>query len=422
MKLMITTAAMALMAVSAPAAAQNYGSTPPPPQRPETAPAQAAPAPTNKPTVKPSSRALKALVDLQTAVDHNDTANIPAKVAAAQAVASTKEDRYLIAEMQLKAAVNAKDKAAMASAIDAIAASGYQSPAEVSQLYLVLGNNLYNDNQFDQAAAVYQKGSALDPNNSDILINLGETKYKQGQKAEAAATLQRAIQAKLAAGQKPPEAVYKRTLAIAYEANSPSTLDLSRAWVAAYPSAESWQKSILVYRNQLTSQDVEGTLDLMRLLQAAGGLSVASDYKVFAEAAADQSNFNEAQAVVDAATAAHAIDSSDSEFRDVISGLKAKPKATPADLEAAAKTSPSAINLLRIGDRYYGMGDYAKAADTYRQVMAKPGADKDLANLHLGMALARSGDKAGATAAFNAVGGSRAPIAKLWLVYVQQHA
>jgi TolA-binding protein len=84
--------------------------------------------------------------------------------------------------------------------------------------------------------------------------------------------------------------------------------------------------------------------------------------------------------------------------------------------------SPSPINLLRIGDRYYGMGNYSKAADIYRQVLTKPGVDKDLANLHLGMALARAGDKAGATAAFNAVNGPRADIAKFWLVYVQQHA
>ena len=37
--------------------------------------------------------------------------------------------------------------------------------------------------------------------------------------------------------------------------------------------------------------------------------------------------------------------------------------------------------------------------------MGKPGVDPDLANLHLGMALARAGDKAGATAAFKSVGG-----------------
>ena len=84
--------------------------------------------------------------------------------------------------------------------------------------------------------------------------------------------------------------------------------------------------------------------------------------------------------------------------------------------------SPSTTNLLRIGDRYYGMGNYSKAAEIYRQVLAKPDADKELANLHLGFALARAGDKAGATAALNAVTGPRSDIAKYWLVYVQQHA
>jgi hypothetical protein len=38
------------------------------------------------------------------------------------------------------------------------------------------------------------------------------------------------------------------------------------------------------------------------------------------------------------------------------------------------------------------------------------------------MALARAGDKAGATAALNAVSGTRAEIAKFWQLYVQKLA
>ena len=109
--------------------------------------------------------------------------------------------------------------------------------------------------------------------------------------------------------------------------------------------------------------------------------------------------------MIDAGIAAHVVDPSTAQFRHMIAVLKSKPKATAADLEAAMKMSPSASNLLRIGDRYYGMGNYSKAAEIYRQVAAKPGADKDVANLHLGMALARAGDKAGATAALNSVTG-----------------
>jgi len=71
-------------------------------------------------------------------------------------------------------------------------------------------------------------------------------------------------------------------------------------------------------------------------------------------------------------------------------------------------------------DRYAAMGDYQKAVALYRDALNKPGTDAAIANLHIGMALTRAGDKAGATAAFNAVSGSRADIAKFWLTYLNQ--
>ena len=108
-------------------------------------------------------------------------------------------------------------------------------------------------------------------------------------------------------------------------------------------------------------------------------------------------------------------------FRDTIAGLKTKPKATAADLVEATKTAQTGKAMLRIGDRYYAMGEYAKAAELYRQSVSKAGVDSSIANMHLGMALAQSGDKAGATAAFNAVSGPLSGIAKYWLIYVQQH-
>ncbi|HEX5237318.1 MAG TPA: hypothetical protein VFW39_02505, partial [Sphingomicrobium sp.] len=230
----------------------------------------------------------------------------------------------------------------------------------------------------------------------------------------------RAIQADAAAGQKAPEAVYKRALSIAYDAKLPNAVDLAREWVAAYPSPDSWHNAIAVYRNEY-HPDEESTLDLLRLMQAAGALTTPGDYSLFLEAAADQSNYNEAQAIVNAGIAAHVINPADSRFKSDIAALNTKSKATVADLETATKTAANATALLRIGDRYYGMGDFAQAADLYRQAKAK-GVDADLANLHLGMALARSGDKAGATAALNAVTGARAEVAKFWLAYVQQHA
>ncbi len=380
-----------------------------------------APAETKAADVKPSSGALKALIELQKAVNANDVANIPAKVAAAQAVAKTKEDKYLIAQLQLKAAVNAKDTAAMAAAIDAVAGSGFLDSARSAQLYGSLGSSLYNSKQFAQSAAAFEKASGIDPRNADFQINLGEARFALGQKAEAVQAMQRAIQLQTAAGQKPEEVLYRRAVTIAYAAELPAAAELSRQWVAAYPSQDSWHNSIAIYRN-LMKPDVEGTLDLLRLMQASGSLSSAADYNLFATAAAEQSNFNEAQAVIDQGVAAKVVDPTNPMFRDTVVGLKGKPKATVADLETAAKTAVNGMALLRIGDRFYGMGNYARAVELYRQAMGKAGVDANIANLHIGMALARSGDKAGATAALNAVTGPRAEIAKYWLLYVQSHA
>jgi tetratricopeptide (TPR) repeat protein len=420
MKIM-TRAVVALLAASAatPALAQ-YGSAAPAQKAPApSAGTQAAPQPANN--IRPSNKALKALIELQTAVNANDTATIPAKLAAAQAVASTKEDRYLIAQLQLKAAVAAKDNAGMASAVDAIAASGVTDAGHVAQLYQALGSTNYEAKRFDQAAAAFERALTLNPNNTDLLINLGETRFAQGRKAEAITVFQRAIQARTAAGQKAEEALYKRALSIAYDAQLPNAAEMGRQWVAAYPSTQSWRDAIAVYRN-MAKPDVEGTLDLLRLMQATGALSQPDDYNLFVTAAADQSNFNEAQAVVDAGIAAKQIDPSSAMFRDTIAALKAKPKATAADLAAASKTAMSGMALLRIGDRYYAMGEYQKAVELYRQAAGKPGVDKNVANLHIGMALARAGDKAGAMAALNAVSGDRAEIAKFWQLYVQKHA
>ena len=431
MKLMIASSALALLIAAAPASAQmnqnyNQGS-----QAPDSAAVRttshsandaqpAAPAESAVKAIHPSSKAAKAIGELQAAVNKNDTASIPAKVAAAQAVASTPDDRYAIGELQLKAALAAHDNTAAAAAVDAIVASGFVDAATGANLLRSMGSTFYNAKQYDQAATIFQKAVTANPRDAEAYILLGEAKFAGGQKADAAAAFQHAVQIQAAAGQKPDEALLKRAVSVAYEAQSPLAVDLGREWATAYPSADSWRNSIAIYRN-LTHPDVEGTLDLLRLMQATNSLN-AGDIALFAEAAADQGNFNEAQAVMDAGIAAHVIDASNPQYRDILSGLKGKPKATAADLAAAMKMAPSATNLLHIGDRYYGMGDFAQAANVYRQVLSKPDADKDVANLHLGMALARAGDKAGATAAFNAVSGTRAEIAKFWLAYLQQHA
>jgi tetratricopeptide (TPR) repeat protein len=425
MKLITTTALTLVVTLSsAPAVGQYaYGSSQQQAQQQQqqTQSANQQNAAQPQTVVRPSGKAMKAIVDLQNTVKKNDLASIPAKVAAAQAVATTKEDRYLIARLQLDAAIAAKDNAAMAASIDAIAASGYLDSGKASSLYQSLGGTFLNEKQYPLAAAAYQKAIVLNPANSEAQGLLGEALFAGGQKAEAAAAFQRAVQARVTAGQKPDEPLIKRAVAVAYEARSPAAVDLARQWVAAYPSTASWSDAIAIYQN-LNRPDVEGMVDLLRLMHATGSIKSGGAYAQYARAAAEQNNFNEAQVALDAGIAAKLIDPGKPEYQDLVQGLKTKPKATAADLAEATKSAQSGMALLRIGDRYYAMGDYVKAVELYRMAMGKPGVDSAVANLHIGMALARAGDKAGATAALNAVSGPRAEIAKFWLTYLSLKA
>lgn len=427
MRFTTTALALALAAYTAPAIAQYDRAPPPPPPRmPDNVPSQSgkdaeAPAPKDG-SPHPSKEALKPIVELKKAVDAKDTAAFPAALAAAQAAAKTADDRYLIGQLRLTAALAANDDNATASAIDAIANSGYAlPPATVASFYTAIGSKFYNAKQFDRAATAFERATQLDPSNSQAMLNLAESRFSQGRKQDALAIFQRLLQSKTASGQKAEEALYKRAVTIAYDQQLPVAVDLAQQWIAAYPSATSWHDGLAIYQN-LMKLDVESALDLLRLMRATGSLAGGADYSLYATAAAEQMNYNEAQVVVDEGIAAKKIDPSSALFRDIITGLKAKPKATEADLAEASKTAQSGMALLRIGDRYYGMGQYAKAVELYRQSMGKSGVDSNLANMHIGMALARSGDKAGATTALNAVTGPLSAIAKYWLIYVQQHA
>jgi len=299
MKLMITTAALALLAVPASAGAQvygQYGTNGPQAQgpiQPSNSQQQATAKTTDGKKIKLSGKAQKAIVDLQNAVNKADYASLPQKLAAAKAVASTADDKYAIGQLQLKAALAQKDDAAMASAIDTIATSGFIDAATGSKLYASLGTTLYNAKQFAPAADAFQKAATLDPNNVEVYSLLGEAKFAQGQKAEAASDFQRALQLQTASGQKPNADLIKRAVSVAYEARSPLAIQLGREWIAAYPSPESWRNAIAIYRN-MNHPDVEGTLDLLRLMQATGALTTAGDYALFAEASSDQMNYNEA--------------------------------------------------------------------------------------------------------------------------------
>ncbi len=364
-----------------------------------------------------SKEAQKALVELQTAVNANDAATIPAKLAAAQAVAKSPDEKFFVASNQTKAALVANDLSGIRAGVDAMQASGGADPADLVARYTDLGKRYKAANQIDQAVIVLDKAIALNPNNAAALINLASVRDAQGQKAEAVALMQKSFIASKATGAKVEEGNYKFAAGLAYGQRLPVANELARQWYAAYPSPASLRDSLRIYRD-LNKPGREQLIDLLRLGRAANALSGETDYASLSSALVGAGKLAEAKAVLAEARTAPNVDANKNTFVDL--GKRAAAAPARAAIDAAAKTALAGGTgkaLIDAGDGLYGVGAYTEAAPLYRAALTK-GGDAGLANLHLGMALARAGDKAGANAALNAVTGANADVARYWLLWL----
>lgn len=366
-------------------------------------------------TVSPAAQ--KALLALQAAVNTNDTATIPAKLAAAQAVAKSPDEKFFVATNQVKIALAANDLVGIRAGVDALQASGVAETSDLVARYTDLGKRYNAAGQVDQAVVVLDKALALNPNSVPTLINLASVRDAQGQKAEAVALMQKSFLASKASGTKVEEGNYKFAASLAYKQRLPLANDVAREWVAAYPSPASWRDTLRMYRDLNRPQPAQ-VIDLLRLARAANAMAGENDYYTLSSALVDAGRLSEAKAVLADAGTAPNVDLKKTQFTSLNAKVAAAPSRAAIDTAAkAALAGASGKAMIDAGDALYGVGAYAEAAPLYRAALAK-GGDAATANLHLGMALARAGDKAGATAALGAVTGANAEIARYWLLWL----
>ncbi|PWG01241.1 tetratricopeptide repeat protein [Sphingosinicella humi] len=388
------------------------------------APAQAAQEEAKERKFNFSEKARPSLAELQKAAQAGDQAAFQTALAAAQAAAQNNDDRYVIAQFQLNNAIQTNNEDGKLAAIEAMIQSGGATQAELPTLYSNLGAIAYNKGDYAKAAQAFKQLLQLQPDNKDAMTNLAAALSQQGNPAEAAALVEQRLQAAEAAGETPPEGLYKQALALAYEAKSPKAIELTRELIAAYPTAQNWRDGLMIFR-EMRNPTGDANLDLMRLMRAANALNGERDYYELAEAANTKGLPGEAKAVIDAGVAAKAINATQPAFKDLLASASSKveqDRASLPGLEKKAMASADGKLALATGDAYYGYGDYAKAAALYRAALEKGSIDANIANTRLGMALGLAGQKAEAEAAFKAVTGPRADLAGYWLLWLGQKA
>ncbi len=356
------------------------------------------------------------------AVQAEDWATAGAGLPAAQAAAQSPYARYVIGQLQFAVGRGTQNTQLQSQGVDSMMASG-GAPAEALPSLLGLQAEFAIQAQnWAAAEAPLTRLLESDPNNVQRMTTLGQVKLRLNKASEAQALFQRALEASTAAGQTPPEDLYRRILATAYEARQPQqALEISRQLVQAYPTEANWRDALLIYR-QLGNPDVQLDLDARRLMRVAGALESEADYVEYADQLNRAGLPGEVKAVLDEGVARGKLRAGGA-HADLLARANsavAEDRAGLAGQRAAALAASEVRSALALADAYAGYGQYDDAIALYRAALGKSGADANLINMRLGAALSASGQRAEAEAAFRAITGPRANLAGFWLIWLER--
>ncbi|HEX8668854.1 MAG TPA: tetratricopeptide repeat protein [Allosphingosinicella sp.] len=366
-----------------------------------------------------SKEAAKPLEDLRATVAAKNTAEFAQRLAAAEAVAKSNDEKYLIAKFRFQHARDINDAAAQLAAMEAILASGAAPADEVAQTQRNIAVIATQSKDYARADRAFAAMIAANPNDVDSVINLAASKLDQNREAEALPLLQRAIALRKAAGQTPELVLYQKGLQIAQRQNNRTLAqELGREALRLYPTKQSLQNAISAYSNGGNLSDEEW-VDLLRLMYASGLMTNSNQYIQLANLL-ERTYPGEAKAVLDAATRAGLAGSGGAAALARVNGRVSEDRAALPTVETKARGAANGALALNLATAYFGYGDYAKAVDLYRVALEKGGVDANVVNTRLGIALAMAGRRAEAETALKAVTGRRADLAALWLAWVAQ--
>ncbi|HVQ08717.1 MAG TPA: hypothetical protein VMS43_09810 [Allosphingosinicella sp.] len=366
-----------------------------------------------------------AMQPLLIAVQASDWPAAEAALPAAVAAARGNDAKYLIGQIRLRMGIGTSNRQLQSQGIDEMIASGGAQPSEMRALY---------ENQLDfataagdtaKAARAAAQLDALNPNDPNRFLRQARIRAHANDAAGAIALYRQAMQLQTTNGQPIPVEWRQQMSALSYQARLPQTASLMREWLAVAPSQALWHDSLAIYAEFAGPADTGLTLDVYRLIRAAGAMTGERDFIVLSQAASDVRAFGEIKAVLEEGFSRNLITANAALMRERIAlatRRSAEDRASLAGERTAALAGNDGAAVLRLGDAYYGYGEYGPAAELYRAALQKGGTDANLVNTRLGAALAQAGRRAEAETAFRAVTGPRAELAQFWLLWLQSRA
>ncbi len=363
----------------------------------------------------------KAFGDVQTALKAANAADVHAKIGLLEPLSTQPDEKYYLAVMRFEEAKLTKDRALTRKAINDMIGSQSKLINNLPDLYYNAGALAYDAGDYPEAISKMAEADRQGSKDVNRLLLGAEANFKTNQTPSGLLLLTKAINEQTAAGQKPPVDWYRRALSVSLKAKLNSDVTKwSRMLVAAYPDKTNWRDALVLYRDG-SRLDPLVQLDIFRLMRQTGSLAGEKDFYDYAEVANARAIPGEAKAVIEEGYASGAASKSSkalSEMYALANGKIAADRASVASDDKRARASRDGVIAANTGNAYLGYGDTTNAIELLRLALSKGGVDSDAVNTRLGIALTKAGQKADARKAFSAVGGTRAEIARYWLLYL----
>lgn len=362
-----------------------------------------------------------------------DMVALEAAVVEVEAAAKTDYEKYLASYLRyalisekISAASQgtngAFDSTPMIAPLDALIANP-ATPADMRPKFEYSRATIaYDQKNLPLAIQLFAKAQADGSTEPNLDYYLAKAKAEGGDVAGGMADLDKVF----ASGKPQSDDFYRYAISRSNQAGlRAETFKWLQRWVVAYPTSKTWHTAITFYgisQKPMAKLDKRQLVDLFRLMRQAHALADQNEYEEYAQDASDIGLPDETKTVLAEGKATGKIPTPSSANVNAMLSLAQRQIAADGSFDALARkaaASPNGALSAQTGDAYLGRNDYANAVTLYRQALAKGGVNADEVNTHLGIALALSGDKAGAKTAFAAVTGApRNDIAAFWTIWL----
>ena len=366
-------------------------------------------------------RPLQAARDLIKAKKYSEAL---AKLREADAVPNRNaNENFLLEQMRASAALSAGDNGQAIKAIQALLNSGRLPESQQAQYAASLASLYYREKDYKDAAQWASRALKSNPSDGAMRSLQIQSYYLAGDLAGASREALEDVQAAEKAGRTPPEDRLQLLANIASKTGDRAAYVVGiERLVAYYPKKEYWV-DLLRRLEAKPGFSNRLTLDLYRLRAATKTLDSANEVVEMAQLALQQKQAGEAKQVLDSAFAAGLLGKgTEAERQKRLLALASERVAdAPNQLkqaEAEALAAAEGSDLVNVGFAYSGLGQHEKGIALMQQGIAKGKLKRAYeANLHLGIAYLRAGQKAKAQQAFKLVGGTdgTADLARLWM-------